>query len=302
MQAPIGPAATAELVASVSATGALGTLAASWTPLAELREELAWLRSSCTPPFCVNLVLAFEQRERLMTALDSGASFVSFSWGVDAELIRAARNAGAYVLVQVGTLAEAREAAAAKADALIVQGVEAGGHVQSKAPLLKLLEAVRRELKIPLVAAGGIAYTADVADAREAGADAVACGTIFLAAEEADVHPVYLDHLIGAGAAQTTLTTVFDGGWANAPHRVIHNDTVLAWEAAGMPEHGRRPGDGEQVATRNGQQVLRYDDVQPTRDTRGDISLMAMYAGTSVRGIERREPAHRIVEGLTTGL
>jgi nitronate monooxygenase len=138
MQAPIGPAATAELVASVSATGALGTLAASWTPLAELSEELAWLRSSCTPPFCVNLVLAFEQRERLMTALDSGASFVSFSWGLDAELIRAARNAGAYVLVQVGTLAEAREAAAAKADALIVQGVEAGGHVQSKAPLLKL--------------------------------------------------------------------------------------------------------------------------------------------------------------------
>ena len=126
--------------------------------------------------------------------------------------------------------------------------------------------------------------------------------TCLLAAKEADVHPAYLDRLFRADAADTTLTTVFDGGWPNAPHRVIRNDTVAAWEAVGMPASGRRPGEGEPVGSRNGQPVLRYDDAQPTRNTVGDIGLMAMYAGTSVRAVDRRQPASSIVERLTTGL
>jgi len=96
--------------------------------------------------------------------------------------------------------------------------------------------------------------------------------------------------------SDTVVTTVFDGGWPNAPHRVIRNDTVDAWEAAGMPDQGRRPGDGEEIASRNGRPVLRYDDAQPTRDTDGDVRSMAMYAGTSVRAVKEPESARRIVE------
>ncbi len=98
-----------------------------------------------------------------------------------------------------------------------------------------------------------------------------------------------------------TLTTVFDGGWPDAPHRVIRNDTVAAWEAAGMPARGVRPGEGERIASRNGRPVLRYDDAQPTRDTVGDVGVMALYAGTSVRAVDRRRPASGIVERLTSG-
>ena len=223
---------------------------------------------------------------------------VSFSWGVDAGLISTARDAGAYVLVQVAGAEEARSAVDAGADALTIQGIEAGGHVQASQPLLELLREIRPAVHIPLVAAGGIADTRARDDAREAGADAVACGSVFLAAEEADVHPVYLDHLIASTAAQTTITTAFDGGWPDAPHRVIRNDTVAAWEAAGTPERGRRPGESDRVASRNGQPVRRYDYAQPTRNTIGDVSLMAMYAGTSVEAINRPEPAARIVERL----
>jgi nitronate monooxygenase len=302
MQAPIGPAGSVELVAAVSASGALGTLAASWTPVADLREQVRWIRSACASPFCVNLVLAFEQRERLAAALDEGAAIVSFSWGVDAGLISVAQDAGAHVLVQVASLGDACRALAAGADALIVQGTEAGGHVQSSRPLLELLRELRPELRVPLLAAGGIADAAGLDEAREAGGDAVVCGTVFLAAEEANVHPTYLEHLIKTDASQTTLTTIFDGGWPDAPHRVIRNDTVAAWEAAGMPARGNRPGEGDQIATRNSQPVLRYDDAQPTRDTHGDIALMAMYAGTSVGAINRREPASHIVERLLKGV
>ena len=125
---------------------------------------------------------------------------------------------------------------------------------------------------------------------------------MFLAAEEANVHPAYLDSLIVSDAADTVLTTAFDGGWPDAPHRVIRNDTIDAWERAGMPERGRRPGEGERVASRKGRPVLRYDDAQPTRDTDGDVRLMAMYAGTSVSAVKEQEPARQIVERLASGL
>src|SRR3954471_20817197 len=81
------------------------------------------------------------------------------------ELVARARAGGARVLVQVGSARAARAAADAGADALIVQGVEAGGHVQSVVGLLPLIVAVRRAVSLPLVAAGGIA---DPASARAA--------------------------------------------------------------------------------------------------------------------------------------
>lgn len=69
MQAPIGPATSPELVASVSVVGALGTVAASWTKPAKLRDQIRAIRSATSNPFCVNLVLAFDQRERLELVL-----------------------------------------------------------------------------------------------------------------------------------------------------------------------------------------------------------------------------------------
>jgi nitronate monooxygenase len=85
-----------------------------------------------------------------------GARYVSFSWGIDGELIGRAREPGAVVLVQVGDVASAVEAAESGAE-VIVQGVEAGGHVQGKTPLLELLRETRSDLALPIVAAGGIA-------------------------------------------------------------------------------------------------------------------------------------------------
>jgi nitronate monooxygenase len=287
------------LVVAVSGAGALGTLAASWTPLDVLREQLQWIRNASEENFCVNLVLAFEQRQRLEVALHEGAKAISFSWGIDRELMALARAAGAFVLVQVGASADAPVAVEAGADALIVQGAEAGGHVQAQLPLHTLLGEIRPQVDVPLVAAGGIGDRAAIDAVRSAGADAVACGTVFLAAEEADVHPAYLERLIAADAGDTVLTTAFDGGWPDAPHRVLRNATLDAWEAAGQPPRGKRPGELDQVASRRGRRVLRYDDSQPTRDTTGEVDSMAMYAGTSTRAVERAEPAATIVSRLT---
>jgi nitronate monooxygenase len=82
-------------VAAVAGTGALGTLAASWTEPARLRSQIRQIRATLEGPFCVNLVLAFDQRERVELSLEEGVALVSFSWGVDDELISCAHRAGA---------------------------------------------------------------------------------------------------------------------------------------------------------------------------------------------------------------
>ena len=131
MQAPVAGAATARLASEVSRAGGLGSLGASWTELGVLREQIRSIGRITDRPFCVNLVLDFEQDERLEVAVEERAPSVSFSFGLRPQLI--ARAAGARVLVQAGSGDAARAAADAGADALIVQGVEAGGHIQAVA-------------------------------------------------------------------------------------------------------------------------------------------------------------------------
>ena len=298
MQAPIGPATTVELVAAVSAVGALGTLAASWTKPAKLRDQIRAIRSATSSPFCVNLVLAFDQRERLEVVLAERVPVVSLSWGIDAALIGRARAAGAFVLVQVSDSEEATAAAGAGASGLIAQGVEAGGHVQGTTPLMTLLRELSAAVALPVVASGGIAEPARARLALNAGAQAVACGTAFLAAFEGDVHEHYRDRLLASDARDTELTELFDIGWPNAAHRVIRNRTMTEWEAAGRPPAGRRPGEGDVVGRRGGTQIVRYSDAQPTSSTAGDIESMAMYAGTSVNDVRRAAPSAVIVDAI----
>jgi nitronate monooxygenase len=302
MQAPIGPATTPELVSAVTGTGALGALAASWTEPETLRRQLRAIRAAAGVEYCVNLVLAFDQEDRLGLVLDEGPRYVSFSWGIDSELIGRAREHGAVVLVQVGDAASAVEAAERGAEVVIAQGVEAGGHVQGRTPVLELVREMRRVVELPIVAAGGIADVASARAALEAGADAVACGTAFLVAREADVHPTYVDRLLHAAATDTVLTTVFDVGWPDAPHRVLRNETYTTWESAGRPTRGARPGEGEVVGTRTGLPIVRYSDAQPTSSTAGEIDAMALYAGTSVGHVHQRASAREITEALARAL
>jgi nitronate monooxygenase len=294
MQAPIGPASTVELVTAVGAAGGLGCLAASWTPLPRLRDQVRRIRAALDGPFCVNLVLAFDQRERLELLVEERVPAISFSWGVDAAAIARAHGGGATVLVQVGDPAAAVAAAAAGADVVIAQGVEAGGHVQSSTPLLELLAAVRGRVRVPLLAAGGIAGPAAARAARAAGADGVVAGTAFLATQEADVHPHYLARVLAAGAGDAVLTGLFDGGWPDAPHRVLRNSTWRTARAAS----GSRPGAGETVATIGRHAIPRYSDAQPTRAMAGDIEAMALYAGAGVGEVRRSERAADITRRL----
>jgi nitronate monooxygenase len=298
MQAPVGPAATPELAAAVSEAGGLGSLGASWTEPALLREQTRAIRRRTDRPFIVNLVLDFDQEERLELLCEEGVPIVSFSWGVDARLVERAHAAGCLVVAQAGSVAEGRAAVEAGADALIAQGVEAGGHVQGETPLLELVAGLRGG--VPVIAAGGIADAEGLHRALGAGAAGVVMGTRFLATPEADIHPAYAQQLVAAEPDDTVLTDLFDGGWPGAAHRVLRNSTYEEWEAAGSPEPGERPNEGEIVAETDGVPIARYAADEPRRSTTGEIEAMCLYAGRGVGAITSVEPAAEIVARMVS--
>lgn len=209
------------------------------------------------------------------------ARVVELFWGdPDAELVARIRALGsALVAWQVGSADEASSAVDAGCDLVIVQGIEAGGHVRGTAPLLELTAAARRRLggDAVLVAAGGIGTAADVVAAFDAGADAVRIGTRFLAAVESDAHPDYVDQLIAASPADTVLTAAFGHGWPDAPHRVLRS-AVAAGTANGVAQ--------------------RWTPDWPTTATPGSIDAMALYAGTSVGAVTTRQTAAEIIAEL----
>lgn len=302
MQAPIGPAATPALAAAVSEAGGIGSLGASWTEPDVLRSQIREIRRATDRPICVNLVLAFEQWERLEVAVEEGVELISFSWGVRADLVARARAAGSLVMAQAGSIEEATAAVAAGCDVVVAQGVEAGGHVQGTIGLLTLVRELSRALAVPVVAAGGIADVRGARAAVAAGAIGVAMGTRFLATPEADVHPDWAARLVEASAADTVLIGCFDGGWPNAPHRVLRNSTYRRWEEAGRPPTGSRPGEGDVVARHDGVTIERYAADEPRRATTGDLEAMCLYAGEGVGLVTSLEPAAELVSRIAAEL
>ena len=205
------------LAAAVSEAGGLGTIGI--VSPHRLRSELQRARELTEKPIAVNLLLPFARAEHWALARDADA-VVTF-WGAPVR-----KTAGLWIH-QCGSVDEARAARAAGADAVIAQGVQAGGHVRGEEPALELLARLRAALPdYEVLLAGGIAEAADVRAAFDAGAAGVVCGTRFLASEEAAAHPEYKRRLLHAD--RTLLTELFGFGWP-APHRVIPNAATDRW-------------------------------------------------------------------------
>jgi nitronate monooxygenase len=298
--APMGGAGTPTLAAAVSNAGALGMLPLTWTSPDEIATIVAETRQSTERPFGVNLGLAWDQRERLSAALTAGVRVVSFFWGDASDVVGEARDAGAVVFVTVGTADEGRAAAAAGADVLVAQGWEAGGHVWGTVSTLALVpRVVDAVAPVPVVAAGGIADGRGLAAVLALGAVGAWVGTRFLATPEAAIHPDYRRRILAAGEADTFYGTLFDRGWPDAPHRTLRNSTIEAWERAGQPESGSRPGEDDEPASRpDGSPINRYASATPSAGMTGDVEPLPHWAGQGVGLVTREESAADIVRSL----
>lgn len=299
LQAPIGGSAPPELAAAVANAGAIGGIALTGHSGEEAAEVIANTRALTDGLFFVNLLLAFEP-ECLPAILDSDVPIVTFSFGEGRDLIRQVKDRGKRCGVQVGTLTGAKRAVEQSADFVICQGVEAGGRVQSTQPLSALLKAVSdARLGVPVVATGGIASGQAIRDAMNLGAEGVMMGTRFLATRESRSHELYKKRLLEASAADTALTLCFMDGWPYSAHRVLRNQTLEDWEAAGCPPPGVRPGEGEAMAnTSDGEPITKYHMFQPLQSYVGRIEELAMYSGTGCGDIHDIPGAGELVQRL----
>ncbi len=299
LQAPIGSVTSPTLAAAVSNAGGMGSLALTWTKPNTTKNLLERLKESTSAPFFVNFVLAFPP-VAFETVLDVGVPAITFSWGQAPALMHRAQQQGISVGVQVGNLQGAIQALNDGADFLICQGVEAGGHVQSTTGLNSLLtQVIERAGDVPVIATGGISNGYDIFQVMQAGAAGAMLGTRFVATQESEAHEAYKDALVQASSDDTAYSLCFDGGWAQAAHRVLRNVTFTNWEAAGCPPKGNRPGEGDIVATlRSGDKILRYDDSPPLKTMQGDVLDCCLYAGQGVDKITDIPSAQDLVRQL----
>lgn len=295
-QAGMGFVAGPDLVAAVSEAGALGTLGLGGVPVAACVAAVDAVAARTSKPFGVNFLMPFLDRDAV-AAVVGRVRLVEFFYGdPDRSLVELVQRAGSLAAWQVGSVDEARAAEDAGCDVVIAQGVEAGGHVRGAVGLLPLLDGVLDAVSVPVVAAGGIGSARSVAAVLAAGASAARVGTRFLAADEADVHPSYLDALIRARAEDTVLTTAFSNGWPDAPHRVLRGCVEKAAGSVGDVVGEVEVAPGIRVP------VPRFSAIPPSRSASGRLDAMALYAGQSVDHVAAAMPAAEIVAELSGGL
>lgn len=252
------------LAGAVALAGGLGMLSGTMVPADDLTAQIAQATSHGGPDgrIGVGFLMPFLDRDAAAAAAGRCAVIECFYGEPDPTLVDAIHQGGALATWQVGSVDEATAALDAGCDFLVVQGIEAGGHIHGDRPLDALLAEVRDRTEVPLVAAGGIGTGERAAELLDRGADGVRIGTRFLAAAEADVHPDYAAALIDAHADDTVITETFAMAWPDAPHRVLRSCV----DASDAPPDQRFP-------------------LPPGRDFSGDVASAALYAGRSVDAV-----------------
>jgi len=331
IQAPMAGAQGSALAIAVSNAGGLGSLPCAMLSLDAMRSELTLLRAGTAKPFNVNffchsvpapnpqreeawkktLLPYFEEFEIDPAAIPSGpgrlpfsstiadalAEFrppvVSFHFGLPPDdLLAQVRSWGSKILSSATTVEEARWLEAQGVDAIIAQGLEAGGHrgmfltddLNTQVGTLALVPQIRGAVKLPVIAAGGIADTAGVSAALALGAAGVQVGTAYLLCPEANTGALHRAALRSDAARVTTLTNLFTGRPARGiVNRVIRQLGAMNATAPAFP--------------------LATSAIAPIRsaaEAKGDDGFSPLWAGQNASGCMEISAAEltRVLAGI----
>jgi nitronate monooxygenase len=332
LQAPMAGVQGSALAMAVSRAGGLGALPCAMLGADALRQELAAVQAAGCGPVNVNFFAhttppsdaVAEARWRAalapyavelgidLASAPAGAgrqpfsaaaagvlaefkpAVVSFHFGLpEPALLARLRSWGALVLSTATTVAEARWLAERGVDAVIAQGLEAGGHrghflshdLSQQAGTLALLPQVVAAVDCPVIAAGGIADAAGVAAAIALGATGVQVGTSYLRADEASTSALHRAALASPAGAHTALTNLFSGRPARGiVNRVMHELGPISALAPAFP-----------LAT------AAMAPLRAAAERRGSTDFTPLWAGQNVSGC-RAAPAADITRALATGL
>ncbi len=208
-----------QLVAAVSNSGGLGCFPSmNYRTPEELRDAIQITRSLTDKPIGVNIILYREHnpewKKQLHICLDENVELIITSMGTPRSVVKEARSAGSKVFCDVTTLRQAKLVARGGADALIAVSQGAGGHAGAISPF-SLIPLLKKELGLPVLAAGAISGGAQMAAALSLGADAVYMGTRFIASNESGASEQYRDMLIESQPEHIVYTDRISGVPAN---------------------------------------------------------------------------------------
>jgi len=273
--------ATAELSAAVSNAGGLGVIGAGHMPTELLREQIRLAKELTDRPFGVNLMLLTPHIDELVEmVLEEGVHAVTTGAGNPGKYMAAFKERDIKVLPIAPSVALAKRLESIGADAIIGEGMEAGGHIGELTTMVltpQLVDAV----SVPVVAAGGIADGRGVAAAFALGAEGVQVGTRFMCASECTIHPDVKQRIVKARDRDTVVTGYSTGH----PVRVIKNKlakTIAELDRENRPEEIEVLGSGKLAL------CMRE----------GDLEMGSIMAGQAAAMVERIQPAAEIVQEM----
>ena len=207
------------LAAAVSEAGGLGIIGAASAPSEVVREQIKKVKELTSKPFGVNIMLMNPNADEVaQIVVEEGVKVVTTGAGNPARFMELWKNAGVKIIPVVASVALAKLMERSGADAVVAEGMEAGGHIGA-ATTMTLVPQVVDAVQIPVIAAGGIADGRGFAAARMLGAEGVQMGTRFCVAAEAITHPNYKEKIIKAKDIDSEVTGMSHGH----PIRQIRN-------------------------------------------------------------------------------
>jgi len=201
IQAPMGWIARSQLASAVCEAGGMGIIETSSGEIDNCKKEIQLMSKLTSKPFGVNLPLLFLKDDSMVKfCVESGVRFVTTSAGDPTKYVGVLKDAGITVYHAVPSLEGAIKAANAGVDGLVIEGTEGGGF---KSPvevgLLVLIQAIKQNLDLPIIAAGGIVDGKGMAAVFAAGAEGIQMGTRFVSSAESPVHKNFKNKIIESG-------------------------------------------------------------------------------------------------------
>lgn len=278
--------ATAELAAAVSNSGGLGIIGCGNSPTEVVREEIRKIKSLTDKPYGANIMLLSPYAEEIAELLyEEGVPVITTGAGNPGKYVEKWKSVGSKVVPVVPSVALAKRMEKSGADAIIVEGTEAGGHI-GELTTMALLPQVVDAVNIPVIGAGGIADGRGFVAAMALGASGVQIGTRFVCSDECIAHPKYKELIISSKDRDAVVT----GRSTGHPVRNIKNKftkallkmeeegaSVEELEAfgAGSLKRAAIDGDVEEGSVMAGQTAGFIKDIKPCREIIEDIMAEA---------------------------
>jgi enoyl-[acyl-carrier protein] reductase II len=274
--------ADAELASAVSNGGGLGVIAAGNMPPDLLEKEIRKVKSLTDKPFGVNIMLLSPTAEEAVEVVARArVPVVTTGAGSPGKVIERLKPLGTKILPVIASVAHAKRVARQGADAVIAEGMEAGGHIGEITSMV-LVPQIVDTVDIPVIAAGGIADARAVVAAFALGAEGVQVGTRFACCLESTAHEAYKREIIKARDRSTVVT----GRTTGHPVRCIQNKFTREFEE--LEKRGIAVKDLEEFGTGRLRAAVKE----------GDVEWGSVMAGQSAALVQSVEPAEKIIREM----